>query len=119
MQNLQNCQASEILDIRRLRAKPDSTPPILVQFASTDIRQKWMSARKKVRSLSNVEYPQKIYFNENLTKANKELFWQARSKGKEERYTFVWVKNGTIFAKKAEGSIPVRVSKAGNLEKIV
>lgn len=115
--NIPQCHAGEILGVHRFRARPNSIPPILVQFVSTEAKQKWMSFRRKLGLLSGDQ--QKIYFNENLTKANKELFWQARTKGKERGYSFVWVKNGIIFAKKAEGTAPVRISGAGDLDKIV
>lgn len=59
--DLPNCHASEILDVHRLRAKTNSIPLFLVEFSSTDMRQKWMSAKDKLRLLSNIAYPQNMF----------------------------------------------------------
>ncbi|XP_064475427.1 uncharacterized protein K02A2.6-like [Ornithodoros turicata] len=49
----------------------------------------------------------------------RELFWKARSKAKESHYRFIWVKNGRIFVRKAEGEMVIRIANAADLENIV
>lgn len=110
---------AEVVACHRLRSRRDGAPPILVQFASVSVKEHWMKARKNLVRLVRSQGEPKIYFNDNLTSTNKDLFWRARTRGKEKSYRFVWVKNGTIFAKKDENATLVRVSSARDLEKII
>ncbi|CAN7977992.1 unnamed protein product, partial [Ixodes persulcatus] len=109
---------SDVLSTQRIPAKRDQNPIILVKFASVSIKDRWMQARGKLRLLANEGTPGKVYFNENLTPSNRELFWLARSRGRERGYKFVWVKNGRIFARKEEGAPPVRISRKRDLDLI-
>lgn len=108
-----------VVACHRLSSRHEGAAPILVQFTSVSVKEHWMNARKKLATLSRSENQQRIYFNENLTRTNKDLFWQARNKGREKSYKFVWVKNSAIFAKKDENSSPVRISSTRDLGKIV
>lgn len=116
--NLPIPQPGEILALHRLPAKKDSHPSVLVKFASVALRDKWLAARAKLRSLRESGTVQKVFFNENLTRAHSDLFWRARVKAREAMYRFVWVRRGKIFVKKSEGSPLVRVSCVGDLDKI-
>lgn len=77
-----------------------------------------MSARARLRSLGETKTVPKTLFNENLTLINKDLFWQARTRGKENQYKYAWVKGGKVFARKQEGSRLVRILHVDNLNKI-
>lgn len=117
--NIGRHHPAEVVACHRLRSRREGAAPILVQFSSTSVKEKWMSARKKLAALPRSGTRQKVYFNDNLTRANKDLFWQARTKGREKSYKFVWVKNATIFTKKDENASLVRIASAKDLEKIV
>lgn len=109
---------SDVLSTQRIQSKRDQNPTILVKFASVSIKDRWMQARGKLRHLASEGTPGKVYFNENLTPSNRELFWLARSRGRERGYKFVWVKNGRIFARKEEGVPPVRISRKRDIDLI-
>ncbi|XP_042144444.1 uncharacterized protein LOC121834753 [Ixodes scapularis] len=111
-------QAGDVLAIHRLATKPGPAPPVLIRFASVKVYDEWMSRRVRLSSLYNSGKLPKVYFNENLTRANRELFWMARSKAKEVLFKYVWVKGGKIFAKKEQGSALVRVNTINDLENI-
>ncbi|KAM7293529.1 uncharacterized protein ISCGN_026659 [Ixodes scapularis] len=117
--NISHFHKTDILAIHRLPAKREKAPPILIRFASVRMKESWMEARGKLPSLSQVGPFPKLYLNENLTRANKELFWQARQRGKERGYKFVWVTRAKIYARKMEGSLPVRINHKLDLEKII
>lgn len=117
--NISEFQPSEVLAIHRLPANRGAIPPIIVRFTSVRSKERWMDARKQLRLLPRSESGGRLFFNDNLTRSNKELFWKARNKGRERHYSFVWVRNGRIFAKKNEGSPLVRVNQISDLEKIV
>lgn len=109
----------DVVACHRLRSRREGAAPIMVQFSSVSVKEHWMAARKKLATLPRSGNQQRIYFNENLTRTNKDLFWQARTMGREKSYKFVWVKNATIFAKKDENSPPVRIASARDLERII
>lgn len=112
-------QPSDILEIHRLPAKRDGIPPVIVRFSSVRAKETWMAARGTLRSLSQTRVLPRLYFNDNLTRANKELFWQARQNGKAKGYKFVWVKRGKIFAKKSEDADLIRINRLTDIDKIV
>ncbi|XP_040071480.1 uncharacterized protein LOC120843999 [Ixodes scapularis] len=76
--NISHFHKTDILAIHRLPAKREKAPPILIRFASVSMKESWMEARGKLPSLSQVGPFPKLYLNDNLTRANKELFWQLR-----------------------------------------
>lgn len=45
-----------------------------------------------------------IYVNDQLTFNNRRLLWLAKTKAKEANWRFVWIRNGSIFARKNENS---------------
>lgn len=111
-------QPSDVVSAHRLLVKRAGHPPILVRFSSVSVKDRWMQARGKLRLLSRDSPPERLYFNDNLTQTNKELFWLARSRGKEHGFKFVWVKSGRIFARKEEGAPAIRILQRGDLELI-
>lgn len=111
-------QPADIIAAHRIPAKSDVAPPILIRFATVRAYDAWMSRRARLRPLFQSGELPRVYFNENLTRANRELFWMARTKAKEANFKFVWVTRGKIFAKKAENSALVRVNTVNDLVNI-
>lgn len=111
-------QPSEVLAIHRLPSKRAAAPPILVRFASVGAKERFVNYRKKLNSLSRTTSTPKLYFNDNLFRANRELFWLARLRGKEKSYQFVWVRNAKIFAKKGEDAPIVRITHFKDLKEL-
>lgn len=116
---LADFQRSDIVTMHRLPSRRDIPPPILVRFSTAALRDQWLSTRKKLRPLSENGSLPKLFFNENLTRRNKELVWKLREKVRDTHYKFTWVKNGKLFAKKTESSPAVRIHRFADLEKIV
>lgn len=115
---LSSFQPSQIISLHRLHGQKGKTPPVLIRFVSAEVRGTWLNARGKLRSLVlNKSVPQ-LYFNENLTQFNRNLFWQARIRGKEKHFKYVWVRNGKIFAKRTEEAASIRISCVQDLEMI-
>ncbi|CAN7989487.1 unnamed protein product, partial [Ixodes hexagonus] len=110
---------SDIQESHRFPAKREGILPFLVQFSSVRVKETWMAKPGMLRSLSQKGCLPKLYFNDNLTRANKGLFWQARQKGKAQCYKFVWVKRAKIFAKKSEDSELVRINQLADIDKLV
>lgn len=102
--------------VHRLPTKPDKIPPVIVKFANRKTRDTWMAKKKE---MSNLQFQnRRIFFNENLTAINRQLYYQLRMKAKEAGYLHVWSKYGALYARKRDGDKPVRVFSVLDLEKI-
>jgi len=78
-------------------------PVIFARFNNKYVAETWLKKTKtNIKCIEIV--PQgsenKIYINENLTKRTRDLYFQARIRGKELRFKYVWTKFGKIFMKK-------------------
>lgn len=116
--SVESFEPAQVVAAHRLPAKPGAVPPILVRFSSVPHKERWMTCRKRLGTLPTNDSHPRIYFNDNLTEANRKLFWMARSRGKERGFKFVWVRHGRIFAKHSQSSQPIRITDVGALEKI-
>lgn len=59
-----------------------------------------------------------IYINDDLTAINRRLLWIAKTRAKECLWKFIWVRNGNIFARKAENSPAIVIKNAADIESI-
>ncbi|CAN7983420.1 unnamed protein product [Ixodes hexagonus] len=119
---LSQFQPSDVLSIRRLPTnKTDKSvaAPLLLIFGSVGLKDQWMACRGRLRDLNSAGILPKIFFNDNLTRSNRELIWMARTKGKEKQYKYIWTKNAQIYAKKGEGSAVLRINSVVDIAKIV
>ncbi|XP_075151887.1 uncharacterized protein LOC142225921 [Haematobia irritans] len=97
---------------------------ILVEFVSTNIKKEFMQKLKGHRIDSNVlsenhnEAPTKIYIyvNDELTAYNRRLLWMAKTRAKECGWKFVWIKNGSIFARKSETMPSIIINNSADIE---
>lgn len=106
-----------VVSVHRLPGKGRKPAPVLVRFLSAGIRDSWLAGRKKLRHLAQGKEPF-IFFVENLTKYNRELFWATKSKAKEVDFKFVWVKHGRIYARKKEGDPILRITSLSDLSQL-
>lgn len=111
-------QQSDVTELCRLPSRKGATAPILVRFASSCVRDRWMNHRNRLREFPPTDVLSGVFFNEHLSRVCRELFWKARVKGKTLHYKFVWVKSGKIYAKKAENMDIVRINSVQDLEKL-
>lgn len=117
--NVERFEPAHVEAAHRLPARPGAVPPILVRFNSVSQKERWMACRGRLGSLPREDSHPRIYFNDNLTEANRKLFWMARTKGKEKGFKFVWVRHGKIFAKQSQTSPLLRITNTGALDQIV
>lgn len=96
---------------------PNYPPTIMVQFTRKDVRDQWIAqGRKTYRNAPAGKT--KVYFNENLTVANRKLHRDARIKAKDKNFKFVWVKNGKVFVKKNEEASVIHIKSTKDLDKM-
>lgn len=93
---------SDIDRIHRV-GSPASSRPILVKFATYQVRQLLFRARKKLRDgdqeLNN------IYINEDLTQTRSQLLYEARKMKKNRHITDAWSYDGKIMIKTKQGNV--------------
>ncbi|CAH0720181.1 unnamed protein product, partial [Brenthis ino] len=99
--------------------------PIIIGFktSGTKSRDEWLANRRKLKELNSSAITggsqrNKIFINEDLTKTSRELLWNAKTQLKE-RFKFIWVNNGKILVKKADGDKSVWVRSDGDIRELL
>ena len=98
---------------RRINATqpaPVETRPrfLVVRFARRDLRDELLEAARVRRGMTTADLDlpgpaARIFFNERLTKINRDLFRKAREAGGRHGWQFVWSKRGRILARYKPG----------------
>lgn len=87
--------------------------PLLVRNANLKLNFNEISESKKAEILNS-----KVYLNGQLTAANKELLWQAKTKARTAAWKFVWIRDGKILARKDEGTTVLRIADVDDVNRI-
>lgn len=98
--------------------KPSS---IMVGFKASGIesREEWLANRRKLIELNSSNFTggsatNKVYINEDLTKAMKTLLWNAKRQLKGI-YKYIWVTNGKILVKRKDGDNTIWIRNENEL----
>ena len=101
-----NITGPEINKAHRLAPPNDSnkSPAIIVKFLSQKLRDNIYFKRSKLKDINNKSGNDgfKVFINESLTKANKEVFKAALSFKKRFHYKYIWTNHGLTYLKKDE-----------------
>ena len=96
----------------------DKVAPLVVRFAHTAAKQDVMAARRKLknvtRNVGTVE--SRIFFNDQLTRINSELFRESRSLWHQKDIAGTWTTLGKVFAKKYDASRPIWIKSLRDLQ---
>ncbi|KAI8434317.1 hypothetical protein MSG28_012398 [Choristoneura fumiferana] len=93
-------------------AATDTRPrsrPLVVRLARRTLRDELLQSARARRGLDSGNMtlpqhnPQPVYVNERLTKMNRIILWKARQAKISADWTYVWTKEGRIYAKRTEG----------------
>ncbi|KAI5633137.1 hypothetical protein NE865_10232 [Phthorimaea operculella] len=112
---------------RQQRKASDKPAPILIGFkataAGTSARDSWLSQRRKLTEMTNStitggSMDSKVYINEDLTKATRELLWNTKRQ-LHGKCKYIWVANGKILAKKDDGGKTVWVRVESDLGELL
>ncbi|KAL4715887.1 hypothetical protein ACJJTC_014619 [Scirpophaga incertulas] len=96
---------------------------VIVKFATKILRNNFLTAAKAYKELKSDHLSisgtvQKIYINEHLTPKNKQLFRMCRIEASKQNFKYVWIKNGTILARKTDSSPIFAVRSEQDVKKI-
>lgn len=113
-------------DIEACHRVPVSNNPesknIVVQFTHRWKRDLILEKARRLRlTAHDVGLPLTvpIYINEHLCPELKRLLGQTVAKKRESNWKYVWVRNGQIFARKAENTVVVKIQTSDDVAKIV
>ncbi|KOB74039.1 Zinc finger DNA binding protein [Operophtera brumata] len=88
---------------------------VVVRLARRQLRYDLLSAARVRRTLSSTQLDivaptQRIYLNERLTRANRQLFHQVREECRRLQWRFSWTKRVRIYARQGDGKqvYPIR-----------
>lgn len=119
----ENC--TPLVDIRRLAKgaqKAGTASPLLIQFAITVQRNDFFARYLRSRSLSLVtigfSVNKRIFINENLGIASRELRSKALTMKKNGQLTGVFTRDGTVYVKKSGSDRAMAVTCETELEAI-
>lgn len=106
------------------RDQSDRPPGIIVKMVRRLDVEGLLAKRRVKRNLNttdiglNIPQAKVIYINESLSPARRHLFNLARAAKRDKGYTFLWVRGGKIFMRKAD-KMPVKViATPADLEKL-
>ncbi|XP_077981844.1 uncharacterized protein LOC144436857 [Glandiceps talaboti] len=97
--------------------------PIIVRFTTRKSRNEVYDNRKKLKNTNAKDFgldsTAKIYINENLLPATRQLLYKVNTQRKQARYQFMWTNNGKIYVKKDTQSRPLIISRETDLSRIM
>lgn len=84
-----------------------TTRPVVVRLVRRGTRDEILRASKSRKHLTSKDIeaghiPNKLYFNERLTKENRRLFRETRARANEAGYKYCWTRRGNIYVRKQE-----------------
>ncbi|KAL4721386.1 hypothetical protein ACJJTC_014810 [Scirpophaga incertulas] len=114
---------TDIEDVMRVGSKISKQPkssastrvsrPIVLKLLRRRKAEELLRAAKSRRNLTSENlvdgHPAPIFFNERLTRENRQLFREARKRTKEYGFQYCWIKNGGILVRKADGKPAKRI----------
>ncbi|KAL0880334.1 hypothetical protein ABMA27_002781 [Loxostege sticticalis] len=119
-------RASDIVAVHRVpHADPKNNRPknVIVKLNNRMLRDNVISAYRSAKGLDSTKLcitgpTSTIYVNEHLTINNKVLFRQTREMAKKQAFRYVWVKHGTILARKSDTSPVIAIRSTEDIAKI-
>lgn len=96
---------------------------IIVKLKKRIHKDNIIAGMRKMRGLSTLDISmpgdsRRVYVNEHLTVANKQLFKKCRDIAKSKSYQYLWIKNCRIFMRKNDTSPPVNIKNVMDLAKL-
>lgn len=104
-------------------SKNKANSPILISFAKEQHKNNLMRKRKEKGKIKGsdcgLEESGLIFINDDLSKEVRELFRNARRLRHEGGFKFIWVKSGTVYARKNDGSDIYKIKCANDIENLL
>ncbi|CAG9093551.1 unnamed protein product [Plutella xylostella] len=111
--------------VARVPSRDTSTPkPIIVSFINRYMKEDFIAAARSLnKPLTpeniNLHGTMRIYINDHLTVANKQLLLKTKEAARQYDFQFVWVKHCKILVRKNTTSHIIKIRSAIDLKKIM
>uniref|UniRef100_A0A2A4J0K9 PHD-type domain-containing protein n=1 Tax=Heliothis virescens TaxID=7102 RepID=A0A2A4J0K9_HELVI len=94
--------------------------PIIVRLLRRNKRDELIKAAKTRKNLDSKDIVSegptgRVFINEHLTKQNRRLFRDARTKAQGKGFKFCWIRNGQILLRKKEGMATIRIQNMADI----
>lgn len=100
-----------------------SPKPLIVNLATRVDKVNWLQKYKNTRLTCKQVSPSlpdtRLYLNEHLAPHNKKLLKETKDFAKEKNFKYVWVREGKVFLRKAEGHKIFKIRCESDLLKLV
>lgn len=94
--------------------------PIVVKLVRKAKRTELMMAAKVRRNLTSESIvegsAQRVYLNERLTKENRKLFRESRTRSQQFGFRYCWIRNGSIYIRKADKKPAILITSEQDLD---
>ncbi|XP_026314254.1 uncharacterized protein LOC113225976 [Hyposmocoma kahamanoa] len=118
---------SDITSVHRVPHADQKNPRpknIIAKLTSRLLRDNFISAYRTGKGLDTTKLsitgsPHKIFVNEHLTLKKKHLFRQCREAARKYEYKYVWIKHGTILARKSDTAAVIAIRSPQDISKII
>ncbi|XP_045772707.1 uncharacterized protein LOC123872468 [Maniola jurtina] len=111
----------DITETLRVGRENDKKPqPVIVTLKTRRARDLWIKSRKNLltnKDVYNNNSALPIYINEDLPRATRQLFWNAKNQLKG-MYKYIWVQNSNILARKDNEKRIYRIRNDKDIEKL-
>ncbi|CAH0577836.1 unnamed protein product [Chrysodeixis includens] len=121
----------QLRDVYRLPGKKGSNSPIVAEFLTVPAKiqvleachafNKGLPSTEKLNT-DHIGVPgqvKPVYIADHLPRSQRQLFFEARSFAKTNKYKFCWSQNGKIFLRKSEGMDSVVIRSTSCLKKLL
>ncbi|KAJ2937231.1 hypothetical protein O0L34_g19424 [Tuta absoluta] len=89
----------------------------LVRHRKRDAILKAARTRRNIHAQDVIDgAPGNIYFNERLTKKNRNLFRDDRLRSSSHNFRYCWARNGSIFVRRSDGKPAIRITTTEDLD---
>lgn len=119
--------ASTIDTAHRIAHQSSDRPkPIIVKFITKQKRDEILAAAKVKRLATNDRSPglkienisNGLFINEHLTSLTKLILKKSKDMARSKNYKYIWVRNGSVFARKDDRSAVFRITSESDICKI-
>ncbi|CAB3260332.1 unnamed protein product [Arctia plantaginis] len=120
-------QSHEVRDVFRTRSKGSEHKPIIVDFTSVIMKEKFIYMYKQFKKSSalttellKMAGPIKpIYVSENLSAKMKRLFFLVRDFARVNNFKYSWSSHGKIYLRKSDGAPHYIIKDESELSKVL
>lgn len=121
----------QLRDVYRLPGKKGSNRPIIAEFLTVPLKNKVLDACRTFNkglpsteklNTGHIGVPgevKPVYIADHLPRTQRQLFFEARSFAKMNKYKFCWSQNGKIFLREREGMDAVVINSTAGLNKLL